>query len=98
MGFADHVVLDKNRRPRAQGQGDGVRRPGIENDFVVAAAAVDGGVKCVVPDVRDYDAFDGDAELGQQALHQVVGHGARGGNVFNDQGDGIGFEHADPDR
>jgi len=54
------------------------------------------GVEGIVPDVVDDDLLDGDAELLQEILEEVVGHRAGRWDVLDGQGDGVGFEDPDP--
>jgi hypothetical protein len=59
---------------------------------------VDHGKEGALLEIGDDDLLDLRSELLEHQAQEIVGHGARGLDPFNLEGDGVRLEHADPDR
>ena len=97
FGVFEDVAVDVDGAVPAQGQRDGVGGAGVEGYGFAGVVHPDDGVEGVVAELGDDDFGDLRVEAAGEILQQVVGHGARRGGLFELEGDGVGFEDADPD-
>src|SRR5512143_426880 len=96
--LVDDVFFHEHGRPDADGDRDGVARPGIDMEFLAVLEEIERGVKGVVDQVADDHAGDFYFEPVEDADDQVMGEGACGLDVAHGHGDGIAFRGPDPDR
>src|SRR5512138_3781149 len=97
-GLIEDLLLGVDRRPDADGQRDGVRRPAGHRPDLAVCRERDLRVERAVPQRGDRDALDPGADLLEQVLHEVVGHRARGLDLLQGQRDRLRFGGADEDR
>ncbi len=97
LGVLEDLAVDVDGAVPAQGQGDGVGGAGVEGHGLAGVVHPDDGVEGVVAELGDDDLVDLRVEAAGDVLQEVVGHGARGGGLFELEGDGVGLEDADPD-
>src|ERR1039457_3081423 len=90
-------VSYKDGAIHAQGERQRVGGTGIDADDVAVPFHPDDGVESIIAQFGDYYLMDGGVETDQDILDEIVGHGARSGDFFDFQGDGVRFVDPDPD-
>src|SRR5690349_16528488 len=93
-----YLFLYEDLGVRAKGERDRVAGPTVDVPGGVAAREVDPGEERVVLELVDDDPHDPRIELLQDVSEQVVRHGPGRRDFLHLDGDGVGFEDADPDR
>src|SRR5690606_6312878 len=97
-GLVEDLLLGVDRRADADGQRDGIRRPARHRPDLAVGRERDLRVEGAVPQRGDRDALDPGADLLEQVLHEVVGHGARRLDLLQRQRDRLRLGRADEDR
>src|SRR3954454_25278934 len=96
--LGDDLLGGEDRRPRADGQREGVAGAGVDLQLAAVGLQRDGGEEGVLAQLGDRHLLAGDVELAEHVAQQVVGHRARRGGALELHEDRGGLGMADPDR